>query len=292
MLKTYFYLTKPGIIIGNLITAAAGFFIASQGSINLVVLLAILSGTALIIASGCVFNNLLDRKIDAKMERTKSRALVIGTVSTTNAVIYGFILGILGVLVLYLFTNLLTVTIGIVGLFFYVVVYGYVKRRSLHGTLVGSIAGAVPPLAGYVAVSNDINTTAILLFIILVVWQMPHFYSIAILRLKDYKAAKIPVLPAVKGITFTKIAIAGYIVLFMLAIIVLKIEARLSLVYLGIMLLYGFLWLNLAFKGFKTTDDEKWARKMFKLSIKVLTIFSIMISVDPLIEKYIMVLWR
>ena len=119
MIKTYYNLTKPGIIYGNAITATAGFFLASQGQIDWQLLLAALVGLSLIIASGCVFNNLFDRDIDSRMERTKNRALAKGSISKQSAIIYAITLGLVGTLVLMNYTNFLTTLVALTRLFIY-----------------------------------------------------------------------------------------------------------------------------------------------------------------------------
>lgn len=283
MIKTYYYLTKPGIIYGNTIAAAAGFFLASQGKINFLLLLETLVGLGLIIGSACVFNNFMDRDIDSKMERTKKRALAAGTIPTKNALIYGVILGLVGTILLS-FTNYLTIAVALFGGFFYLVMYGIYKRRSIHGTVVGSISGAVPPVVGYVAVTNNIDTAAILLFLILVLWQMPHFYAIAIFRMKDYQAAGIPVLPIVKGVTHTKIQMLVYIAALILVAPLLTFFGYTGNLYLVVMLIITCIWLYKGIKGFKTTDNVLWARKLFKFSLLVLLTFCVMVSLTSFLN--------
>lgn len=283
MFKAYYSLTKPGIIRGNLITATAGFLLASKGDINYRLIIALLTGVTLVIASGCVFNNYIDREIDAKMSRTKSRALVIGLVSSRSAIIYATVLGLLGFVVLILFTNLLTVIIGFIGLFFYVIVYGIVKRRSVHGTVVGSISGAVPPVAGYCAVTNHFDGGALILFLILAFWQMPHFYAIAMFRAKDYANAKLPVLPIKKSMLAAKQQIVLYVVAFIWAVMAMNLYGYVGATYFLVMAVVGVYWLWLALKGLKTAENERWARNMFHGSLIVLMIFSIMISINNLV---------
>lgn len=280
MLKIYYYLTKPGIIYGNLLSATAGFFLASKGQIDFGLLLAVLAGTGLVIASGCVFNNYLDQGIDAKMARTQKRALVSGQVSGRAALAYATVLGGLGFWVLALFTNTLTVITGVVGIFFYVVVYGIVKRYSTLGTVVGSIPGATPPVAGYLAVTNEFDTGALLLLLILAVWQMPHFYSIAIFRLKEYKAAGLPVLPARKSVPLTKHYILIYIAIFLLVTPLLTFFGYTGYTYASVVMLIGIVWFWKGLKGFQATDDESWARQMFGFSLLVLLTFCLSIAVD------------
>jgi protoheme IX farnesyltransferase len=283
-MKTYYRLTKPGIIRGNLISATAGFLLASKSDINFILLFYTLLGTSLVIASGCVFNNYLDIDIDKKMSRTKNRATVTGAVSVKNVIIFASILGLLGIGTLFLFTNVLTTILGLIGLFFYVVVYGYYKRNSVHGTLIGSISGSIPPVAGYTAVSGSLDVGAMLLFLVLATWQMPHFYAIAIYRIKDYKAASIPVLPLVKGIEATKKQMIIYMILFAISALMLWVQNYTGLVYLIIMTASSLWWIKIGITGYKTKDNDKWAKSVFKSSLLVLLIFSFMISIDSFVR--------
>jgi protoheme IX farnesyltransferase len=239
-----------------------------------------LIGLSFVIASACVFNNYIDRGIDEKMARTKNRALVRKLISPRSAIIYGTILGLIGTLILFLYTNPLATFLALTGFFFYVVVYGIWKRRSVYGTLVGSISGAVPPVVGYCAVSNNFDIGAIIFFIILVLWQMPHFYAIAIYRRNDYAEASIPVLPVKKGIYTTKMHMLLYIAAFIVASIALTIFGLTGYVYLVVMSLLGLKWLLLCTEGFRAEDDDLWARKMFKFSLIVITLLCLMIAVD------------
>lgn len=282
-LRTYYWLTKPGIIYGNLVAAAAGFLLASAGVIRVDLFLSAMFGLGFIIASACVLNNYIDRDIDEKMVRTKKRALVTGTISGKNALMYAVVLNGIGVSLLTFYTNLLTVFVALLGFFFYVVVYGIYKRQSVWGTVVGSISGAVPPVVGYLAVTNRFDTAALILFLILVFWQMPHFYAIAMYRLKDYKAASIPVLPVVEGMHITKIYILFYIAAFIIASSMLTVTGYTGYIYLLVVGLLGLMWLGLGIQGFKTTNNAAWARKMFSFSLLVLLGLCAMLSVDALL---------
>lgn len=280
MLKTYYHLTKPGIIYGNLLTTLAGFFLASKGNVDLGLMLAVASGTALGMASGCVFNNYIDRGIDKKMARTRKRALVSGEISGRSALIFGSVLGLLSFTILSLFTNALVVAAGIIAVFFYVVLYGIAKRKSSLGTVVGSVPGALPPVAGYLAVTNNFDLGALLVFLIMVLWQMPHFFAIAIFRFKDYSAAGLPVLPVKKGMKTTKIYILLYIIAYILAVPLLTFFGYTGYTYFIVMTLLGLLWLWKGVKGFGVDNDAAWARKMFGFSLIVLLGFSLTLSVD------------
>lgn len=275
--KAYYTLVKPGIIYGNTLTGIAGFFIASQGKIDLWLLLAYVIGLALVIGSACVLNNIIDRGIDKKMKRTKRRALATGEINVQSASIYSIILGILGFGTLLFFVNLLAVGLGAAAYVLYIAAYGVAKRKTVHGTLVGSIPGAIPPVAGYAAVTNSIDFTALLLFLILVLWQMPHFYAIALFRKKEYEAANILVLPLIKGHRATKNQILLYIILFIIAAEALP---NMGIIYSIAMLVLGGLWLAKALHGFKAANDEKWARGLFGFSLYVLLGFSMFAIVD------------
>lgn len=280
IIKTYYLLTKPGIIMGNLIAAIGAFALGARGNLNFTSFISLLFGTSLIIASACVFNNYLDRDIDAKMRRTRKRALVTGAVPLINAVIYATILGIAGLLILILYTNNLTAVVGVTGFLVYVLVYTFSKRKSEHGTLIGSISGAIPPVAGYTAATNQFDTAALLLFLILVFWQMPHFYAIALYRMKEYQEAGIPVLPLKKGIPATKRQMLFYVSFFIITSALLSVLGYAGVTYLLVTLVLGFLWFKKSIAGIDTKDTEKWAREMFKLSIVILMSLCILWALD------------
>lgn len=283
-LKTYYSLTKPGVLYGNALTALAGFLLASRGHVNLWLLAALCIGTTLIIASACVLNNYLDQDIDKKMARTKQRALVTGDIKGRNAVLFSIVLGVVGLVVLAAYTNLLVVVIGVIGFVDYVVLYGMLsKRLSIHGTLVGSVSGATPILAGYCAVTGVIDVGAIIVFAIMFLWQIPEFYSIAIYRLKEYAAAGVPVITVVKGIETTKRQIFFYTLAFVITSLSLTVYGYAGYVYLVVMAVFGLYWMWLASKGLKTKDNDAWSRKMFRFSLIILLVFCAMISVDALL---------
>lgn len=276
----FFSITKPGIIFGNIVTVSGGFLLGYQSHFNILLLLITLIGMSLIIASGCVFNNFIDRDIDKLMERTKERVLAQGQMSGTIAIIYAIVLGILGFAVLYAGTNPLTVLVAFIGWVFYVVVYSlWLKRKSGYGMIVGGIAGAVPPVVGYCAVTNQFDIGAILLFIILFLWQLPHFYAIAIYRLNDYKAAAIPVLPLRKGIHYTKVSMLIYIAAFTLAAITPSLFGYTGYIYFAVALILGITWFCLALQGFKSQNDIPWSRKVFFFSIITITLLSLTMAI-------------
>jgi protoheme IX farnesyltransferase len=283
MLKECYWLTKPGIIYGNALTTAGGFLLASQWHINIKLLLATIFGTCLVIASACVINNYIDRGIDKQMVRTKRRALVTGKISGPAALAYGVVLGVAGFTLLVVWTNALVAAIGLVAYIDYIVLYGVSKRVSVHGTLVGSIAGAAPPVAGYCAVTGRFDTGALIIFLIMVCWQMVHFYAIAIRRSSDYKSAKIPVLPLVKGVRATKIQMICYTVAFIGAVISLGLFGYAGYVFVVVMAALGLIWLWKGLRSFNVADNIAWARQMFLFSLVVLVSFSVMMSVGKVL---------
>jgi protoheme IX farnesyltransferase len=280
MAKAHIVLTKPGIILGNVVTTAGGFALASRGLLDYWLFFLTLIGLSLIIASSCVFNNYIDRHVDAKMARTKNRGLVIGSVSPTSAIIFGTILGLIGAWILALYTNPLTLLIALAGFFIYVVPYSFGKYLTSYGTLIGSIAGAAPPLVGYCAVTDSFDLGAFLLFLIMVLWQMPHFYAIAIYRYNDYVRAGIPVLPVKKSIHITKIHMVLYTIAFIIAALLLTLMGFTGYVYFTVAGLLGLTWLALTIQGFKATSDAVWARKVFLFSLVVITGLCFMMAID------------
>jgi len=280
MFKTYYALTKPGIIFGNALTCLAGFMMASKGQISWELLLAVVVGLSLIIGSACVFNNCLDRRIDAKMDRTKKRALVLGLISIKRAVFFATGLLIAGSLLLALTTNAGTLIAALTGFFMYVVVYTFSKRKTSYGTVIGSISGAIPPLVGYLAVSNHLDVGALLIFLIICLWQMPHFYAIALFRLSDYESASIPVLPAVKGVQRTKVHMLLYTIAFGVAAVMPTLFGYTGYWYMAVMGLLSCIWLGMCIKGFWAGDVKRWAREVFFFSLVVVMGLAVMIPLD------------
>ncbi|TQI79206.1 protoheme IX farnesyltransferase [Serratia fonticola] len=281
MIKQYLQVTKPGIIFGNLISVVGGFLLASKGSIDYPLFLATLLGVSLVVASGCVFNNYIDRDIDKKMERTKNRVLVKGLIAPSVSLVYATILGIAGFALLYIAANPLAMWLAVMGFMVYVGVYSlYMKRHSVYGTLIGSLSGAAPPVIGYCAVTNEFDAGALILLAIFSLWQMPHSYAIAIFRFKDYQAANIPVLPVVKGISVAKNHITVYILAFMIATLMLTLGGYAGYKYLIVAAAVSVWWLGMALRGYKAENDSVWARKLFVFSIVAITSLSIMMSID------------
>lgn len=267
--------------MGNLIAASSGFFLASKGNIDGWLLFAVILGTTFIIASGCVFNNYIDRDIDKKMQRTCHRALASGRVSVQSALILGATLGILGLYTLIAQTNWYAVFFGVLGFAVYVGLYSMrYKRSTVHGTLIGSLSGACPPVIGYVSVSHQFDMGAAIILLTFCLWQIPHSYAIAIYRFDDYKMANIPVLPIKQGIEAARRHMIAYIVGFMVAAMMLSYYGYVGNIYALVMGGCSLYWLYLAKIGYNPTQEKIWARKLFIFSIVIIVAFSVLISVD------------
>ncbi|MCM3740297.1 heme o synthase [Oceanobacillus luteolus] len=272
---------KTGIIKSNLIPMLAGLTLSLYTyEINPLdrldnIVLALI-GTFLVIGAAGAFNNLYDRDIDSLMERTKNRPTVTGEIKTGKVLVIAVSMAVLGVLALSL-TTLLAGLLGFLGLFFYIVPYTmWSKRRTIYNTEIGSVSGAMPPLIGWSSIYPDITHPAILgLFVITVIWQMPHFYSIAIRKHKEYRAAKVPMLPVVKGIRRTYLQTNFYLILL---IATSFLFSSLSIGLMLVSLLLSVIWLGLSIFGYRRMDSERWAKSMFIYSlIHMTTLFSTVI---------------
>lgn len=282
MLKEYVSITKPGIIIGNLISVLAGYFLAAKSEpVTLALLGYTLLGVGLVIASGCVINNIFDRDIDLKMSRTQQRILVQGGIKVDHAFLYAIVMLLLGTGLLYKMANPLSAVMVLLGYVFYVFFYTmWYKRTSVYGTLVGSVSGAIPPLVGYLAVTNYISLEAVLLFGLFCLWQMPHSYAIAMFRMQDYQQAGIPVLPVVKGIQKARQYMMAYVVAFSLVAFGLYAFGHTGYEYLIVAAISCYSWSKVTFKRMDDSDYIQWSKSVFKTSLLVVMAFSTVLGVE------------
>lgn len=279
MLKKYLFLTKPGILFGNFVTTLGGFFLAAQGSIDILLLLLTLIGTTLVVASGCVVNNVIDQDIDTKMQRTQNRALVKKTISPTVALIYAFVLGVIGFSILWFGVNGYAFLFAVIGFVVYVGFYSlWTKRTSIHQTVIGSISGASPPVIGYTAVTHQFDVAALLLLLAYGLWQMPHSWAIAIYRFDDYKNAGIPILPVARSIYRTKIECVIYILLFAAVLNGLYCFGYTNVFFLITFNALTAYWFYLSIIGFKAENDQLWAKRFFLYSVILITLLSLSFS--------------
>lgn len=282
--KDYIIVTKPGIVVSNLITAFGGFWIAYQSftihDFGLRLFLTLL-GATLVMAAGCVLNNYVDRDIDPNMLRTNQRPTSVGRLSASFVLWYGISLAVVGVSLLALFVNAISAMSALIGLFVYVIVYTmWLKRTSTLNTVVGGISGAMPPVIGYVAVSGQMDAVAWILFIFLFLWQPPHFLALAMRRCEEYRNAGIPMLPVVKGFLETKRQMILWAAALVPASLLLYRLGVVGQIYFGAALVLGLLWVGLLVAGLKAKDDIRWARQMFSYSILHLTILFVVMILD------------
>ncbi|MGE7913140.1 heme o synthase [Lysinibacillus xylanilyticus] len=267
---------KTGIIKSNLIPMWAGLALGIYKNKmtfveNIPEIIFASIGSALVIGAAGAFNNVYDRDIDAIMPRTQSRPTVTGEMSAKSTLILAFAMLIVGVALLGLGSPL-AAAFGLLGVFLYVVPYTmWTKRRTIYNTEIGSIGGAIPPLIGWATVSNDITHPAILgLFFVMVIWQMPHFYAIAIRKHADYEAAKVPMLPVVKGMRRTYYQTNFYLILLIFSSFLF---GTLSVGIMLVALLLSIAWLVMSIYGYRSNKDQtKWATKMFVFSLIHMTI--------------------
>jgi len=274
---------KPERTYANVMTTAAGFLFACAWHIDWPLLAYTLIGTTLIVMSACAANNVTDRSVDAQMPRTKKRATATGELSARKLTFVSIVLGLVGFAVLAVHVNWLTVLVGAVAYLDYTVFYAWSKRTTVHSTLIGTISGAAPLVAGYTAVTGHFDLTALLLGLIMVFWQMPHFYAIGIFRHDDYKAGGLPIWPVKKGIKGTQKWILVYTTLYLLAVLAFTVHAHAGLAFgASIGLLAGY-WLYRGVSGFKALEPAKWARGMFGFSLVTLLVLSAGIACAPLL---------
>lgn len=265
----YYKLTKPGIVKGNAVHVLAGALFASVWTPNLSPIIGVLIGTSLIIASACIVNNYLDRKIDIKMKRTQERASVTGEIPLANGLALATILLVIGFATLYFLTNWIVIAIGVVAYLTYVLAYTLSKPHTVHSTLIGAVPGALPAMAGYVAVDGGLSLGAWCIFLLVAMWQLPHFYAISIFRKKEYKAAGVPVLGVVKSFETVKKYILFYQVLYTL-VVAAMITFRVVESLPGLLLLLGAMYWLYVYASTKG-DEVKWAKSIFGASL-VLTL--------------------
>ena len=278
--QDYYELTKPKVVLLLLLTALVGMCLASDSWISWQILAAGLTGIGFLSSAAAVVNHVVDRKIDGKMARTSNRPVAKGKVTPQKALIFAAILTIVGYAILELWVNRLTAVLTLAGLLGYAVVYTmYLKRATPQNIVIGGLAGAIPPLLGWTAVTGEIHPHALLLVLIVFIWTPPHFWALAIHREKDYARAQVPMLPVTHGIEFTKTSILLYTVLLCVVCLLPYLVGMSGLIYLigSTLLNAGFLYY--AWK-LKFTSTEQTAMQTFKFSIIHLMILFVVLLVD------------
>ncbi|HQT81418.1 MAG: protoheme IX farnesyltransferase [Ferrovum sp. 37-45-19] len=281
ILKDLISLTKPGIILGNLVSASGAFFLGTGGALHPLAFVITLIGLSCLIAGGCVYNNCIDRDIDGLMQRTQSRPLVQGRVSIVWALALATLLSLLGLFLLYNVGDTLGLILAIFGLFSYVVFYSLWLKRTRWGTWGGSISGAMPPLIAYTCATHHLDVTALLLFLMYCLWQIPHAQALGIMHLNDYRRANIPVVsPGESGIAHIKSMTPWYVLGLCLLSISLFFIHRVGLFYLFSILLMSTLWMRASILKRDELPHRSWAKKSFVYSLYMVMLLSFMMSID------------
>jgi len=281
--RDYVTLTKPRIMSLLLLTAAGGMAVGAEGLPPLGLFLAAMGGLALACGGASALNHVLDRDIDVHMKRTDKRPVATGRIAPERALEFGLALSALSFVVLTSFVNVLAALLAIFGNLFYVLVYTrWLKRTTPQNIVIGGAAGAVPPVVGWAAATGNLALPALFLFLIVFVWTPPHFWALALLIKRDYEAARVPMLPVVRGDRATARAIVRYSAV-LLAVSLLPFAWRtLGVVYLGSALVLGglFLWLALALARH---TDRAHARRLFSFSLGYLALLFVAMALDPVL---------
>jgi heme o synthase len=268
--RDYFELTKPRVVALIMLTAVVGTLLAAPGLPPLDALIFGNLGIALAAASAAAINHLLDRRIDARMARTRKRPLPAGVLAPTQALAFALLLGVASMVILVGFVNVLTAALTFASLIVYAVVYTvWLKRATPQNIVIGGAAGAAPPVLGWIAVTNHVDPHALLLFLIIFAWTPPHFWALAIARRHDYARADIPMLPVTHGVEFTRLHVLLYTVMLCVVTLLPYMTGMSGLAYLlaALALNARFLWLAIALK---LGRRDELPMRMFRFSISYL----------------------
>ena len=263
--RAYLELTKPRVVALMVFTVAVGMLLARPDLPSMTVTMGGLLGIALVAGAAAAINHLIDRRIDAIMMRTRARPLPSGTVGVAQALVFAAVLGAAGVALLLATTNPLCALLSVAALLGYAVVYSaYLKRATPQNIVIGGAAGAAPPLLGWVAVTGEVESGALLLFTIILLWTPAHFWALAIHRRDDYARAEVPMLPVTHGVEFTSARILHYSIA----------TALVSLLPLAIGMsgwLYGagaaVLGVRFVMMALRLKREPRWAMPAFNYSI-------------------------
>ena len=278
--RDYVQLCKPRVVSLIIFTAVVGMFLATPEMVPLNVLVFATLGIGLAAASGAAINQLVDKKIDALMGRTKWRPLPSGRLERHAALAFALVLCGLGMLILVLFVNVITAILTLLSMVGYAVVYSvFLKRATPQNIVIGGAAGAMPPVLGWTAVTGYLDPHSLLLFLIIFAWTPPHFWALAIHRRSEYAKAEIPMLPVTHGVEFTRIQILLYTVIMCVVSVLPFITGMSGLVYLigAVCLGGGFLYYSVALYG---REDETLPMRTFRYSIIYLAGMFTLLLVD------------
>jgi heme o synthase len=281
--RDYVTLTKPRIMSLLLLTGATGMFVGARGAPPAGTLVVTLAGLALACGGASALNHVLDRDVDRLMRRTGHRPVAEERVAPARALEFGLALSAFSFVLLASLVNVLTAVLALVGNLFYVLVYTrWLKRSTPQNIVIGGAAGAVPPLVGWAAATGNLTVPALLLFLIVFFWTPPHFWALALVIKSDYQAARIPMLPVVRGDRETARQIVWYSVL-LVAVTLLPFAWRTAgVLYLAAALLLGAMFLRLAWRLRRETTPVR-AGSLFRFSLLYLALLFVALALDPLI---------
>ncbi len=289
VLKGYLALTKPRIIELLLVTTVPTMIVAANGFPRLWLIIATLVGGTLAAGGANAFNMVIDRDIDAIMERTKKRPLVTGVMSARSATLFAFALEAVAFAVLVLWVNQLSAWLALSATAFYVFIYTMLlKRRSKQNIVIGGAAGAVPVLIGWAAVTNSLGWTPVLLFLVIFIWTPPHFWALAVRYRDDYQAANVPMMPVVASLRRTTLEILVYTVIMWALTLLIGSSAHLGWIYAVSATVLGAMFTFYALRLFRHARVDKAnvaeAMRLFHFSITYLSALFILMAVDVLVR--------
>ena len=269
--RQYLELCKPKVVLLIVFTAVVGMLLSTPGMVPLHTLFFASVGIGLAAASGAAVNHWVDQKIDAEMERTQGRPLVTGGLSSQSALLFALSLTVISMAILVTTTNMLTAILTFICVIGYAVVYTmFLKRSTPHNIVWGGAAGAAPPILGWTAITGEVNTEALLLFLIIFIWTPPHFWALAIRRRDEYAKVDVPMLPVTHGIPFTKMQVLLYTFMLLAVTLIPFVIDMSGLVYLAGAVSLGIGFIYHAFKLYRSEGDDH-AMKTFAYSIFYLT---------------------
>ena len=287
-IMAYIALTKPRIIELLLVTTVPTMFVAQRGWPDLGLVVATLIGGSLAAGGANAFNMVIDRDIDAIMERTKGRPLVTGAMTPRAATVFAVVIEAVSFLVLWTWVNLLSALLALSATAFYVFIYTlWLKRRSKQNIVIGGAAGAVPVLIGWSAITNSLDWTPVVLFAVIFIWTPPHFWALAVRYRDDYEAADVPMLPVVASLKRTTLEILVYTIVLWAASLLVGPVAELGWIYAVGALVLGALFTYYAAYLFVLARSDRAdvarAMRLFHFSISYLTVLFVMMAIDVLV---------
>lgn len=279
--RDYYELTKPRVVMLIVFTAVVGMFLAVPGWPGATAMLFGTIGIGMAASAAAVFNHVLDARIDIHMLRTRGRPLPEGRVSESNALAFASAICVLSMIVLWFLVNPLTAVLTFASLIGYAVIYTvFLKRATPQNIVIGGAAGAAPPVLGWTAVTGEITSSALLLFLIIFVWTPPHFWALAIARKDEYAKVGIPMLPVTHGEEYTRLHILLYTILLVVITIIPYLTGMSGLIYLAAAVALGALFLNYAVRMLRDRDDVELPMRTFKFSITYLAVLFAALLVD------------